>query len=104
MRFVPAAPKARSRAGVSAGGPASERIVAQTDAALARERDPRVDFFRGLALWFIFLDHVPSNTIGHLTLRNFGFSDATEIFVFISGYSAAIAYGRSERKSAASST
>jgi hypothetical protein len=66
--------------------------------AISRERDARVDFFRGLALWFIFLDHVPSNTIGHLTLRNFGFSDATEIFVFISGYSAAIAYGRSERK------
>ena len=64
----------------------------------SRERDLRVDFFRGLALWFIFLDHVPSNVIGHLTLRNFGFSDATEIFVFISGYSAAIAYGRSERK------
>ena len=62
------------------------------------ERDLRVDFFRGVALWFIFLDHVPSNVVGHLTLRNFGFSDATEIFVFISGYSAAVAYGRSERK------
>jgi hypothetical protein len=64
----------------------------------SRERDLRVDFFRGVALWFIFLDHVPSNTIGNLTLRNFGFSDATEIFVFISGYSAALAYGRSERR------
>jgi len=64
----------------------------------SNERDLRVDFFRGAALWFIFLDHVPSNVIGHLTLRNFGFSDATEIFVFISGYSAAVAYGRSERK------
>lgn len=63
-----------------------------------QERDPRVDFFRGVALWFIFLDHVPSNAIGQFTLRNVGFSDATEIFVFLSGYSAAIAYGRAERK------
>ncbi len=66
--------------------------------AARQERDLRVDFFRGLALWFIFLDHVPANAIGNFTLRNFGFSDATEIFVFISGYSAAVAYGRSERK------
>ena len=58
-------------------------------------RDLRLDFFRGLALWFIFVDHVPSSVIGDLTLRNFGFSDATEIFVFISGYTAAIVYGKS---------
>ncbi len=64
----------------------------------AHERDLRVDFFRGLALWFIFLDHVPSNSVGQITLRNLGFSDATEIFVFLSGFSAAIAYGRSEQK------
>ena len=75
---------------------ARRRPVAAPDKA--HERDHRVDFFRGVALWFIFLDHVPSNVVGHLTLRNFGFSDATEIFVFISGYSAAVAYGRSERK------
>ena len=58
-------------------------------------RDLRLDFFRGLALWFIFIDHVPSSVIGNLTLRNFGFSDATEIFVFISGYTAAIVYSKS---------
>ncbi len=58
-------------------------------------RDLRLDFFRGLALWFIFIDHVPSSIIGNLTFRNFGFSDATEIFVFISGYTAAIVYGAS---------
>ncbi|WP_085314312.1 OpgC family protein [Derxia lacustris] len=57
-------------------------------------RDPRLDFFRGLALWFIFLDHTPGNLFAWLTPRNYGFSDATEIFIFISGYSAAIAYGR----------
>ena len=57
-------------------------------------RDLRLDFFRGLALWFIFLDHIPQNVVGWLTVRNFGFSDATEIFVFISGYTAVIAYSR----------
>ncbi|MGE0803738.1 MAG: OpgC family protein, partial [Lautropia sp.] len=61
-------------------------------------RDLRLDFFRGLALWFIFIDHVPSSTIADLTFRNFGFSDATEIFVFISGYTAAIVYGQSLAK------
>jgi hypothetical protein len=57
-------------------------------------RDLRLDFFRGLSLWFIFLDHVPSNLIAWVTVRNFGFSDASEIFVFISGYTAAFVYGR----------
>lgn len=62
-----------------------------TDAALPA-RDLRIDFFRGLALLFIFWDHVPGNVFGHLTIRNFGFSDATETFVFLAGYSAALAY------------
>ncbi len=57
-------------------------------------RDIRLDLFRGLALWFIFLDHIPTNIVSWLTVRNYGFSDATEIFVFISGYTAVIAYGR----------
>jgi hypothetical protein len=57
-------------------------------------RDLRLDFFRGLALWWIFLNHIPNNDFSWLTSRNFGFSDATEIFVFISGYSAALAYRR----------
>jgi hypothetical protein len=60
--------------------------------AIRRERDLRLDFFRGLSLWFIFLDHVPDNIVSWLTVRNYGFSDATEIFVFISGYTAVIAY------------
>lgn len=55
-------------------------------------RDLRLDFFRGLALWFIFVDHLPDNIVSWLTVRSYGFSDATEIFVFISGYTAVIAY------------
>src|SRR6266853_3173785 len=57
-------------------------------------RDVRLDFFRGLALWFIFLDHMPINIVNWFTLRNYGFSDAAELFVFISGYTAAFVYAR----------
>lgn len=57
------------------------------------DRDLRLDLFRGLALWLIFLDHIPSNIVAWIAIRNYGFSDATEIFVFISGYTAAFVYG-----------
>jgi hypothetical protein len=63
-------------------------------AAVAPGRDLRLDLFRGLALWLIFLDHVPNNIVAWFTIRNYGFSDATEIFIFISGYTAAFVYGR----------
>ncbi len=62
------------------------------------DRDLRLDLFRGLALWLIFLDHIPSNVVNWVTIRNYGFSDATEIFVFISGYTAAFVYGRAMRE------
>src|SRR6202008_1662198 len=58
------------------------------------ERDLRLDLFRGVALWLIFLDHIPQNVVNWFTIRNYGFSDATEIFIFISGYTAAFVYGR----------
>jgi hypothetical protein len=61
---------------------------------IASGRDIRLDLFRGLALWFIFVDHIPTNVVSWFTVRNYGFSDATEIFVFISGYTAVIAYAR----------
>jgi len=63
-------------------------------APIPTERDLRLDLFRGIALWLIFLDHIPSNAVSWITIRNYGFSDATEIFVFISGYTAAFVYGR----------
>jgi hypothetical protein len=56
-------------------------------------RDLRLDACRGLALWFIFIDHIPDNALAWLTLRNYGFSDATEVFVFVSGYTCMLAYG-----------
>src|SRR3984893_10734523 len=59
----------------------------------AVERDLRLDLFRGVGLWMIFLDHVPDDFVSWLTLRNYGFSDAAEVFVFISGYLAGYIYG-----------
>ena len=44
-------------------------------------RDLRLDLFRGIALWLIFLDHIPQNVVNWFTIRNYGFSDATEIFI-----------------------
>src|SRR5947209_12679553 len=57
------------------------------------DRDLRLDLFRGMGLWMIFLDHIPHDIVAWLTLRNYGFSDAAEFFVFISGYLAGFIYG-----------
>lgn len=57
-------------------------------------RDLRVDFFRGIALWWIFTDHIPDNWIAQFSLRNFALADATEIFVLLAGYAGGLAYGR----------
>src|SRR6187455_1139470 len=67
---------------------------AATVQTVPTERDLRLDLFRGIALWLIFLDHIPTNIVNWVTIRNYGFSDAAEIFVFISGYTAAFVYGR----------
>lgn len=57
-------------------------------------RDLRVDVARGLALWWIFTDHMPGNWIARFSLRNFQLCDATEVFVLLAGYAAGLAYGR----------
>jgi hypothetical protein len=60
----------------------------------ARDGDLRLYLLLGIATWFLFLDHVPHNVVGLLTMRNFGFSGAVDLFVFVGGYTAAILYGR----------
>jgi hypothetical protein len=55
-------------------------------------RDLRLDFFRGLALLIIFVSHMPDNWLARFKPGAFGFSDAADIFVFVSGYAAALAY------------
>jgi hypothetical protein len=59
----------------------------------AAKRIDGIDFWRGFALLTIFIDHVPDNIVQRVTLGNFGFSDAAELFVFLSGISVALAYG-----------
>jgi hypothetical protein len=57
-------------------------------------RDLRLDLFRGIANWAIYLDHIPDNIVNWITTRNYGFSDAADLFVFISGYTASFVYAR----------
>ena len=60
----------------------------------ASSRDLRLDFFRGLALIFIFVDHIPENILSYFTIQAVEFFDAAEVFIFISGYTAALVYGQ----------
>lgn len=60
----------------------------------SRQRDLRLDFFRGVALIFIFIDHIPYNVLSYFTLQNVVMFDAAEVFIFISGFTAALVYGR----------
>jgi hypothetical protein len=69
-------------------------FVNQSPTALTIDRDPRIDFFRGAALFMILFDHVGGDPLGEFTFRHLGLSDAAEIFVFLSGVSCAIAYSR----------
>ncbi|WP_108484639.1 OpgC family protein [Oceaniglobus ichthyenteri] len=61
----------------------------------ARFRDPRLDFYRGIAMFIILASHTPNNFFSLWIPARWGFSDATEIFVFCSGMASAIAFGAS---------
>lgn len=58
------------------------------------QRDLRLDLFRGLANWLIFLGHIPDSVLAWFTTRNYGFSDGADLFVLISGYTATFVFGR----------
>ena len=60
----------------------------------AHSRDLRIDFARGLANWFMLVDHIPHNVVNLLTMRNFGFSGAVDLFAFASGYGTALLFGK----------
>ena len=80
----------------SVADPAMSRAPARSTAAApaAGTRDLRLDFFRGLAMFIILIAHTPQNFFNAWIPARFGFSDATEIFVFCSGMASAIAFGR----------
>jgi len=81
--------RARSRTQLSPEATAAEQVL---------ERDLRLDVCRGIALWFTYLDHIPNNAFSWFTLRNYGFSDTTEIFMFVSGVTCALAYSSVQRR------
>jgi hypothetical protein len=85
---------AAARRTAAADAPVASPAGATPARAEGSERELRLDLFRGLALWLIYIDHLPPNLFTWATIRNYGFSDATEIFIFISGYTAAFVYGR----------
>ena len=62
---------------------------------IATERDLRLDFFRGLALFSIFICHIPGNILAWFTLQAVMCADAAEVFVFVSGFTAGTVYSRS---------
>lgn len=58
-----------------------------------RQRDLRLDFFRGLGMFIILIAHITGNPWTLWIPARFGFSDATEMFVFCSGMASALAFG-----------
>jgi len=76
--------------------PSTQSAIVLVDRSL--DRDVRLDLCRGIALWFAFLNHVPDNIGSWLTLRFYGFSDSAEVFMFVSGATCALAYGRVRRR------
>jgi hypothetical protein len=58
-----------------------------------QQRDVRLDLFRGLANWLIFLGHIPNTALAWFTTRNYGFSDGADLFLLISGYTATLVFG-----------
>jgi hypothetical protein len=78
------------------GGPIPARTAlaapGRVSAAGKPNYDRRIDFFRGLSLIFIFINHIPENAFTYLTSRTFTLFDSAEVFMFLAGYSAALAY------------
>ena len=79
--FRPPWNQRRTEAVTSAYGAAQPRCSPMRTSGRIRS----IDFWRGVVLLAIFIDHVPGNALTGITPRNFGFSDAAEAFVFLSG-------------------
>ncbi len=74
--------------------PSLENAGEQLTIPALQERDTRIDVLRALALLTMFVDHVPGTVFEYMTYQNFGFSDAAEVFVLLSGMAVGLAYGR----------
>jgi hypothetical protein len=91
----------QAQAGRSTGRTPVPAATGDAPAKAAAVRDLRLDFFRGVALFLIFIDHIPGNVLSYFTIQSTSFSDAAEVFVFVSGYTAALVYGRAMIKQGA---
>jgi hypothetical protein len=60
----------------------------------SKKRSAAIDFFRGLGLLMVYVDHIVPNFWRAFTLQGIGLSDFAEIFVFLSGYVNAAIYAR----------
>ena len=54
-------------------------------------RPNAIDFWRGFALITIFVNHIPGNVFQRFTYSQYSISDAAELFVFLAGWSLALA-------------
>jgi hypothetical protein len=71
---------------------ADSHVRVRADALKPKHYDYRIDFFRGLSLIFIFINHIPDNAFSYFTSRTYALFDSAEVFMFLAGYSAALAY------------
>lgn len=55
-------------------------------------RSLEVDFFRGIVLLIIAIDHVSGSVLSHFTIHEYAFCDSAEVFVFLGGYASAAAF------------
>lgn len=55
-------------------------------------RSIEVDFFRGVVLIVIVLDHIPGSALSQVTLHAYALCDSAEVFVFLGGYASAAAF------------
>jgi hypothetical protein len=56
------------------------------------QRLVELDFFRGLVLLVILVDHIGGSMVSRVTLHTFALNDAAEVFVFLGGFATATAY------------
>jgi len=71
---------------------ADSHVRVRAEAMKPKHYDYRIDFFRGLSLIFIFINHIPDNAFSYFTSRTYALFDSAEVFMFLAGYSAALAY------------
>ena len=79
--------------------PSQHSAAVQAAGSVPRVRDLRLDFFRGISMFIILMAHTPGNFLTSWIPARWGFSDATEMFVFCSGMASAIAFGGAFQRS-----